>query len=184
MPPTIAPPGPRARPTAAARGRLRRTAALLATVAAAGAVLAGCTPTIGVKVAPHAAEPVCAEVVLALPKDLGGLPQLRTSAQATAAWGRPGAAVTLRCGVPELGPTPDECTTVTSPDGTSVDWVLAEEPASGTGDADADWTFTTYGRTPAVEVHVPGVVREERSINFLDELGPAVARTERVRGCL
>ena len=182
MPPTTAPRGHRARAAAAARGRHRRTAALLAGVVAA--VLAGCTPTIGVEVAPHAAEPVCAEVVLALPKDLGGLPQLRTSAQATAAWGRPGAAVTLRCGVPELGPTPDECTTVTSPDGTSVDWVLAEDPDSGTGGADADWTFTTYGRSPAVEVHVPGVVREERSINFLDELGPAVARTERVRGCL
>lgn len=164
--------------------RLRRTAAALLAVGTAGAVLGGCTPTVNVEVAPHAAEPVCAEVVLALPDELGGLPQLRTTAQASAAWGRPGAAVTLRCGVRELGPTADQCTTVTSADGTSVDWVLSEDTGSGAGGDATDWTFTTYGRSPAVEVHVPGTVRDERSTNFLDELGTAVGRTEQVRSCL
>ena len=46
------------------------------------------------------------------------------------------------------------------------------------------WTFTTYGREPAVELHVPAAVAAERSTAFVDQLGPAVALTEQVRSCV
>ncbi len=46
----------------------------------------------------------------------------------------------LRCGVEPLGPTTDRCVSV---DG--VDWVIDESDAP-------NYLFTTYGRTPAVEV--------------------------------
>jgi hypothetical protein len=54
------------------------------------------------------------------------------------------------------------------------------------GDAEAGepWTFTTYGRLPAVELRVPASVAPEESQSFLVDLGAAVAATEQVRACL
>ncbi|WP_243738358.1 DUF3515 family protein [Cellulomonas shaoxiangyii] len=139
--------------------------------------LAACAPTVAVDVAPHAADPVCASVVLALPDQLSeDLPRLETDAQATTAWGRPDAAVVLRCGVEPLGPTTDRCQSVTTPNGPTIDWVVVEE--SG------DWRFTTYGRVPAVEVRVPEAVTEFSTTSFVDLLGPAVALTTQERACL
>jgi hypothetical protein len=133
---------------------------------------------IPVQVAPHATEPVCASVVLAMPDSLGeGLAKRDTNAQATAAWGDPAAPVVLRCGVERLGPTTEHCQTVETPVGPSIDWVVVE------GD-DGSWTFTTYGREPAVELRVPAPVAEERSTAFVDQLGPAVALTEQIRSCV
>lgn len=151
----------------------------VATTAAAGAllVLSGCAPTVPVTVAPFATDPVCASVVLALPRSLGeGLERVDTDAQATAAWGDPRAAVVLRCGVEPLGPTTERCQSVTTPQGPTIDWVVVED--------DGDWTFTTYGRVPAVELIVPREVAESRSTSFVDLLGPAVALTEQQRSCL
>lgn len=85
--------------------------------------------------------------------------------------------------------------------GTSIDWLVRAdaEPADGsdggTAGADpgadpatdpgsSDWTFVTYGRDPAVEVHVPAEVVAERSTSFLDALSPAVAQVEATRSCL
>ncbi|MEZ0449582.1 DUF3515 family protein [Cellulomonas sp. ICMP 17802] len=152
---------------------------LLAVVSAAGvAVLAGCASTVPAQVAPHATDPVCASVVLAVPDSLGdGLPQHDTTAQATTAWGDPSAPLVLRCGVEPPGPTTDHCQTVETPGGPSIDWVVVEG-------ADGDWTFTTYGRVPAVELHVPAAVARERSTAFVDQLGPAVALTAQERSCL
>lgn len=141
-------------------------------------LLAGCASTVPAQVAPHATDPVCASVVLAMPDSLGeGLPQRDTTAQATTAWGDPATPIVLRCGVEPLGPTTDHCQTVETPGGPSIDWVVVE------GD-DGDWTFTTYGREPAVELHIPAAVATERSTSFVDQLGPAVAMTEQVRTCL
>lgn len=153
--------------------------ALLALLA--GSVLAGCASPVGVDAAPHAADPLCAEVVLALPRELAGMPRLTTSSQATVAWGDRDAPVVLRCGVEPPGPSTDPC--VSADDGTiAVDWLAVE----GAPDADgsADWTFTTYGRDPAVEVLVPAEVTASRSTSFLIDLGPAVARVEQTRACL
>ncbi|WP_456846859.1 DUF3515 family protein [Cellulomonas sp. P5_C6] len=141
-------------------------------------LLAGCASTVPAQVAPHATDPVCASVVLAMPDSLGeGLPQRDTTAQATTAWGDPATPIVLRCGVEPLGPTTDHCQTVETPGGPSIDWVVVE------GD-DGDWTFTTYGREPAVELHIPAAVATARSTSFVDQLGPAVAMTEQVRTCL
>lgn len=129
-----------------------------------------------VPVAPHAADPLCADVVLALPQDLGAMPRLRTGSQATVAWGEESDPVVLRCGVEPPGPTTDPC--VTADDGAaSVDWVSVE-------DSDGTWTFTTYGRSPAVEVVVPASVAAASSTSFLLDLGPAVARVAQTRACL
>jgi hypothetical protein len=154
----------------------------LAALTTAGLLLVtGCTATVPVPAAPHAADPVCAEVVLALPRDLEGLERLRTDSQATVAWGDPSAPVVLRCGVEPPGPTTDQC--VTADDGAaSVDWVTRTGPEQP--DGSADWTFVTYGRSPAVEVHVPAAVTAARSTSFLVELGPAVARVDATRSCV
>lgn len=153
-----------------------RTRLLIAPVAGVLA-LGGCAAAVPAQVAPHATDPVCASVVLAMPDSLGdGLPQRDTTGQATTAWGDPAAPLLLRCGVEPLGPTTERCQTVETPGGPSVDWVIVE--------GDDGWTFTTYGREPAVELHVPAAVAAERSTAFVDQLGPAVALTEQVRTCV
>jgi hypothetical protein len=139
------------------------------------AVLVGCAPTIGVEAAEDAANPVCAEVMLALPDRLAAdLPKVKTNSQATAAWGEPGAAVTLRCGVTPPGPSPD-CQRVESAAGT-VDWIVAT-------DGEGTWRFTTYGRDPAVEVVVPPAVTESHSTAFVGDFAGAVAHVEQTEHC-
>lgn len=119
-------------------------------LAAVGLVALGaCTPTITVEVAPDATDPLCASIVLALPENLGGAERLRTTSQATAAWGVQSSAITLRCGVEPPGPTTEACQAIEDASGTSVDWLVVEDEDEGS------WTFTTYGRVPAVEVTVP-----------------------------
>ncbi len=183
------------------------------------AALAGCSQAVSVEVATYATDPLCASVVLALPDTLAGLDRSRTTSQATAAWGSGEDAVTLRCGVEVPGPTTQQCVTVETPSGPSVDWLVfadseaaddttddaataadatASAGATGATDsgtstgataepttgADSDWTFITYGRDPAVEVHVPASVVAERSASFLDALGLAVSEVAATRTCL
>ncbi len=141
------------------------------------ALVGACTPTIGVPVAADAADPLCARVVLSLPDELGdapGLAKLRTNSQATVAWGEPGAAVTLRCGVEPPGPN-TSCQAVESGSGT-VDWIVLTDEA-GT------WTFVTYGRDPAVEVQVPPAVAENRSTSFVADINEAVLAVPQERAC-
>lgn len=141
---------------------------------------AGCASVVTVPAAPNAADPVCADVMLALPQDLGDMPRLRTGSQSTAAWGDPDEPVVLRCGTDPPPPTTDPC--VTADDGsTAIDWVAVAEPETGEA---RTWTFTSYGRSPAVEVVVPASVTAVRSTSFLIDLGPAVARVEQTRSCL
>lgn len=216
-----------ARVSRSPRRRPARTAAGTAALALAGVpLLAGCASTVGIAVAPDAANPACARVVLALPESLGdGLTELRTTSQATWAWGDPTDPVTLRCGVAVPGPTTEQCVTMETASGTSIDWLVqadaepadagaapdhdpaatAEPTAAPTGDptgdptagatatsgtdalldpGSSDWTFVTYGRDPAVEVHVPAAVVAERSTSFLDALSPAIAQVEATRACL
>jgi hypothetical protein len=135
-----------------------------------------------VPAAPYAADPRCAEIVLALPDELEGLPRLRTTSQATVAWGDPAAPVVLRCGVEPPAPTTDACVTADDGAGTAVDWVTRTGPEQP--DGGAEWTFTTYGREPAVEVVVPAAVTAGRSTSFVLDLGPAVSRVDQVRRCL
>jgi hypothetical protein len=137
--------------------------------------LAACAPTIGATPAPDAANPDCAPVMLALPESLGvDLDKAKTNAQATAAWGEPGAAVTLRCGVTPPGPSAD-CQSVEGPLNT-VDWIVMAAD-------DGTWRFTTYGREPAVEVVVPPTVTAEHSTSFIADLGQAVGAIDATAEC-
>ncbi|QAY73773.1 DUF3515 domain-containing protein [Agromyces protaetiae] len=132
-----------ARPAAspAARRSLRLAAAGLAALTIP--LLAGCSQTVPFDAAPEASDTACADVVVRLPDAVADLAKRETNAQGTGAWGSP-AVVLLRCGVTPPGPTTDRCVTV---DG--VDWVIDETDAPR-------YRFTTYGRTPAVEVVVDG----------------------------
>jgi hypothetical protein len=154
--------------------RRRTLAGVLLVATAVG--LSACAPTIGVPVADDAANPKCAEVVLAVPDELGGLPQIKTNSQATAAWGEPGAAVTLRCGVTPPEPTTTGCQGVPSSAG-SVDWIV-------TDDGEDTWTFVTYGRDPAVEVQIPPKIQQTQSTSFVSDLNRAVSKVEQTRYCM
>lgn len=154
---------------------LRRAAPLVPVLVLGAALLAACTPTIGVDAAPGAANPACAPVMLALPEVLAGdLGKTQTTSQATAAWGAAGAAVVLRCGVTPPGPSAN-CQQVESRAGT-VDWIV-EAGADGT------WRFTTYGREPAIEVVVPPAVKESHSTSFVADLAQAVGLVEATKSC-
>lgn len=143
--------------------------------AVALALLAGCTSPVTVPVAPEANHPDCARIVLALPDTLAGLERRQTSSQATRAWGS-AEIITLRCGVAPPAPTTETCTTADDLQGNAVDWVSVE--------GERGWTFTTYGRQPAVEVFVPSSIADQRSTSFLLDLGPAVQRVEATRYCI
>jgi len=156
--------------------------ALAALVALAAATLGGCARAVSVEVAPEAADPVCASVVLALPTELGGSALLTTTSQATAAWGDPAAPIVLRCGVVPPGPTTQRCVQATDASGASVDWIAVEGEPGATGGA--LWTFTTYGRDPAVEVRVPAALTKDHSTSFLVDLTRAVTKSRSTRGCI
>ncbi|MEG3616741.1 MULTISPECIES: DUF3515 domain-containing protein [Isoptericola] len=152
---------------------VRRLAVLLSLPCLA--LLAACTPTIGVEAAPDADDPDCAPVMLALPDVVAGdLERAKVNAQATAAWGEPGAAVTLRCGVEQPGPSPD-CQRIETANG-SVDWIV-ESNDTGT------WRFTTYGRSPAIEVTVPPAVTTDHSTSFIADLTGAIGQVPQTRQC-
>lgn len=105
-------------------------------------LLAGCSPIVALEPAEDAASPLCAEVTVRLPDTVDELAKRQTNAQATGAWGEP-TAVLLRCGVPSPAPTSKlPCLTVEG-----VDWLRDDSD-------DPIFVFTTYGRTPAVEVIV------------------------------
>lgn len=153
--------------------RLWRAAAAAAVALSGLLATTGCAARVGVPAAPSADDPLCASVVLALPDSLDGLPRVGTTSQATAAWGRDGQPVTVRCGVEPPGPTAEECVRVTDPSGVVVDWISVQREDGG-------WTMTTYGRDPAVEVSIPA----DRSTAPLVELNAAVALSPAERECL
>lgn len=138
--------------------------------------LTGCAVgQIKTEAAPHAADPLCAEVVLNLPHTLGTQPALTTTSQATAAWGDPAEPILLHCGVEVPGPTTDSCTTVSDSAGAEVDWITRTRSDS--------WVFTTYGREPAVQLLVPTSAAADGA-EFLIQLGTAVAPLPVSRTCL
>lgn len=90
--------------------------------------------------APQAVTAACAKAAAAYPASLGRLARGDLDVTAAATYGDP--AVVVRCGMPPLGPTSDECVDISG-----IDWVV--HPLS-------DGTrLTTYGRSPAIEVLVP-----------------------------
>ncbi|WP_188742993.1 DUF3515 domain-containing protein [Agromyces bauzanensis] len=155
---------------AARRPRGLPRSVFAAAVSLAGAVMmAGCAQAVTFDAAPYATDPDCAAVVVRLPDAVAGLAERETNAQGTGAWGTP-AAVLLRCGVEPPGPTTDRCVTV---DG--VDWIIDESDAPR-------FLFTTYGRTPAVEVLVDNDVVSGSTA--IADLSPAVAAIPAEGGCV
>lgn len=113
-------------------------------VAALG--LTGCG-AVTVPAGPAAADPACAPLVANAPAELLGQKRHETTSQGTVAWGDGDATIVLRCGVTPPGPTTDPCTAIADAGGATVDWLVSEE--------DDVVTFTTFGRTPAVDMTVP-----------------------------
>ncbi|MDZ5078063.1 DUF3515 domain-containing protein [Nesterenkonia sp. HG001] len=133
------------------------------------ATLTACSGGVAsVEPAPHAADPLCAQVMLALPEVIGEHDQRETDSQGTAVWGDP-SQVVVRCGVEPPGPSPEHCV---SADG--VDWLALEEGS-------ADWRLISYGRQPAVEVLLD--VEEVPSSTVMLALSGAVERIDQTREC-
>jgi hypothetical protein len=141
-----------------------RTRRILVALAVAASVvgLASCSSTVSLTPAPSANAPLCAEVSVRLPQTVDGLARRWTDAQATGAWGSPTSAVILTCGVEPPGPTTQDCGTI---DG--IDWLIDDSKAP-------NYLFTTYGRTPAVQVYLD--YDRVSSGDVLRELAPAVSR--------
>lgn len=131
----------------------------------------GCTSTASVEAAPDAADPACAEVMLALPEAVGDFEQRPTSSQGTSAWGDP-SAVVMRCGVVPPGPTEHPCV---SPAG--VDWVWIDHD---------DYTqLVTYGREPAVELLLDQeFIDESTMMNVQAALSSPVSQIPQTRECV
>jgi Protein of unknown function (DUF3515) len=96
----------------------------------------------------EAGSAACRSAATLWPKTVGGhrLRPTSSSSDAVHAWGDP--AIIARCGLPPIGPTTDQCLEVSG-----VDWV-AHELSDGV-------RFTTYGRSPAIEVLVPSAYKPE-----------------------
>ena len=151
------------------RRGLRRLAFPGGLAVAATVALAGCSQAVALDAAPSASDPDCAAVVVRLPDTVAGLEMRDTDAQGTGAWGQP-ASVLLRCGVEPLGPTTDRCVSV---DG--VDWVIDESDAP-------NYLFTTYGRSPAVEVLIDNDVVS--GTTAIADLSAAVSAIPAEDGCV
>lgn len=132
-------------------------------------VLSGCTGTVVLTPAEMANEVACAEVMVRLPDTVAGQQRRSTNAQSTAAWGNP-AAVILRCGIPDGGPSPLPCFTVDN-----IDWLRNEAN-------DPSFTFLTYGRDPGVEVLIDSTAVS--GTLALSDLSAAVGTLEPLRGCV
>ncbi len=144
-----------------------RPAARLGPLVAGSMLLTACTTAVGVPAAPGAANPLCAQVIISLPDEVGEGGRRTTTSQSTAAWGEP--AVVLRCGVQSPDATTDLCSTF---DG--VDWVLTE--------LDGGRLYTTFGRDPGIAVTVPDAGQPPDVV--LGALSPAASVVEQTRACL
>ena len=132
-------------------------------------LLSGCAGTVALQPADAANDPACAEVMVRVPDVVAGLERRSTNAQSTAAWGDP-AAVILRCGLPDGGPSALPCFTVDN-----VDWLRDDAN-------DPNFTFITYGRHPAVEVLIDSTVVSGTAA--LSDLSIAVGTLEPLRICV
>lgn len=157
-----------ARPCAARRGA-GLAAALIASIA-----LVGCA-SVRVPAGADAGDPACAPIVVSSPDALLGQPRQETSSQGTVAWGTGEDAIVLRCGVPSPPPTTEDCTRVGDPDGVTVDWIVREQGGIV--------TYTTYGRTPAIDVSVPRSVGGDQPSAAVLDLAQLVEQIPATETC-
>ncbi|MFZ8888219.1 MAG: DUF3515 family protein [Aquiluna sp.] len=131
--------------------------------------LSGCAATVNLEPAEDSNNPGCAEVMVRLPSQLGGLQERYTNAQATAAWGDP-AAVLLRCGL-----EPVEVSTLPCVTAAGIDWLVDDSLAPS-------YRFISYARFPAVEVVVDS--DNASGITSLEGIAGAVAQLPATKACL
>ena len=131
--------------------------------------LGGCATTVNLEPAANSNDPGCAEVMVRLPSQLGGLQERYTNAQATAAWGDP-AAVLLRCGL-----EPVEVSTLPCVSAAGIDWLVDDSLAPG-------YRFISYARFPAIEVVVDS--NNASGITSLESIAGAVAMLPATKACL
>lgn len=145
------------RPWSAHRPTLLATLALAAHLLATVA-LGACSRPVDVALPVYADDPACRALAPLWPGTVSGLPSRAVGVESPAAraWGDP--PVVAICGTEPLGPTEHPCLVV---DG--VDWVVL--PASD------GVRFATYGRSPALDVFVPGRYSPEGAL--LPAFGPA-----------
>jgi hypothetical protein len=126
--------------------RLSQTFCFSAAILVGG--LAGCSSAVDVTAPAGADSAACRSASAQWPTTVGGqsLQATTSSSDAVRAWGSP--AIIARCGVAPVGPTTDQCLAVSG-----VDWV-AHRLTDGV-------RFTTYGRSPAIEVLVPNAYKPE-----------------------
>jgi hypothetical protein len=138
---------------------IRATAPVLLSAALLVGGMCGCSST-KVTDPALAGSAACRAVAAQWPRTVGGQPLSPTSSSSVAvrAWGDP--AIIARCGLPAIGPTTDQCLQVSG-----IDWV-AHRLSDGV-------RFTTYGRSPAIEVLVPSEYEPEPLL--LPAFGKAVS---------
>ena len=141
----------------------------LATLAVAGITLTACAGTVALQPATQGTDPACASVVVRLPDVVAAAQSRETNAQGTGAWGTP-ASVLLVCGVPPPGPTTARCLSIAG-----VDWVEDDSAAPR-------YRYTTFGRSPAVEVTVDSTRADPAAV--LPDLAAAVSIIPTTRPCL
>jgi len=129
----------------------------------------GCATTVNLEPADGSNDPLCAEVMVRLPSELGGLTERYTNAQATAAWGDP-AAVILRCGLDSVEISALPCVSAGG-----IDWLVDDSEAP-------NYRFISYARTPAVEVIVDS--DNASGITSLESLAAAVSQLPATKACL
>ncbi|WP_291379838.1 DUF3515 family protein [Demequina sp.] len=140
---------------------MRRSLPLL--VAGLALTVSACASPVVVDAAPYAADPRCADVMLGIPDEVGGLVRQETSSQATAAYGNE-SRIIVRCGVEVPGPSDERCVAIDTPSA-SADWLVIEE--------DDVWRATAFGRDPAMEVVIPKVRADQAVGELLAQLNPS-----------
>ena len=135
---------------------------------AVGFSVAGCAGQVPMTAAADSNNPDCAAVTVRLPNTVADLPKRETNAQATGAWGSP-ASILLTCGVEVPGPSTLPCVSVNN-----VDWIEDDSQAPL-------YRYTTYGRTPAVEVVIDS--NAVSGTTTLVDLGAAVSVLPQTAKC-
>jgi hypothetical protein len=137
-------------------------------LAAIALLLSGCAPIVNLGAAEYSNDPLCAEVSVRLPAEVGELQKRQTNAQATGAWGDP-SSVLLRCGLEGVEVSTLPC--VTAGD---VDWLVDDSDAP-------NYRFISYARFPAVEVIVDS--ENASGVTALESLAQAVAQIPATKVC-
>jgi hypothetical protein len=133
--------------------------------------LNACTSIVAMLPARDAVNPKCADVIVRVPPSILGQAIRNTDAQATSAWGSE-PSITLRCGVDPPGPTVVLCYPVNG-----IDWLEDRSHAP-------HYVFTTFGRTPAVQVTIDGPAVQGQTTSVLDSLAGSVGMISQHSRCV